>query len=202
MVEFMSDNFTDLQLDVLKELINIGGAHGATSISQLIGKPVNMEVPLIEIMAYEELYQKIMAEDQQVYGVMSQVYGDAGGVFLFALSVDSADLLTTMMMPTDIPKTDVLMESATKELVNIIVNSFLNAISKMLDVNLVSSVPLLRVEMFGAIISSLYMELEQYDEQVMVIRNEFFYLGDKLEAALYFIPKEGVLEKLFKAFGV
>uniref|UniRef100_UPI0028D61940 chemotaxis protein CheC n=1 Tax=Vagococcus salmoninarum TaxID=2739 RepID=UPI0028D61940 len=67
----MSDNFTDLQLDVLKELINIGGAHGATSISQLIGKPVNMEVPLIEIMAYEELYQKLMAEDQQVYGVMS-----------------------------------------------------------------------------------------------------------------------------------
>lgn len=198
----MDNHFTDIQLDVLKELINIGGGHAATSISQLIDKPVNMLVPMIEIMDYQELYTKIMAEDQLVYAVMSQIYGDAGGVFLFALSDDSTEAMTDMMMPESVVKTEVLKESATKELVNIMVNSFLNATSKVLDVNLVSSVPLLTIDMFGAVISSLYMAFDQYDEQVMIIKNEFFYLGDKMEASLYFIPKAGVLEKLFKSIGV
>lgn len=198
----MDKGFTEMQLDVLKELINIGGGHAATSISQLIEKPVNMLVPVIEIMDYQELYAKIMAEDQIVYAVTSQIYGDAGGVFLFALSGDSTEAMTDMMMPESVEKTDLLKKSATKELVNIIVNSFLNATSKVLDVNLVSSVPLLTIDMFGAVISSLYMAFDQYDEQVMIIKNEFFYLGDKMEASLYFIPKEGVLENLFKSIGV
>lgn len=194
--------FNPLQLDVLKELINIGGGHGATSLSQLITRPVNMSVPIIEIMAYDDLYAQIMAEDETVYGVVSQVYGDAGGVFLFALTEDATEMVTNMMLPSGINATPELKESAVKELVNIMVNSFLMAIGKELNLSIVSSVPMLQVDMFGSLISSLYLALNQYEEQVMIIKNEFLYEGDTLEASLYFIPNEGVLEKLFKLIGV
>ena len=51
-------------------------------------------------------------------------------------------------------------------------------------------------------ISSAYMALDQYDEQVMVIRNEFLYMDDKLDASLFLIPEVGMLDRMFKSLGI
>ena len=58
-----------------KELINIGGGHAATSLSKLLQQPIDMRVPEVEILAYEDLYQQIMAEDKEVHVVISQIEG-------------------------------------------------------------------------------------------------------------------------------
>jgi chemotaxis protein CheC len=198
----MIDKYLPLQIDAMKELVNIGGGHAATSISSLINTKVDMIVPLIEIMEYEELYARIMSEDKIVYSVTTQILGNGGGVFLFALPEESANQISQMMLLNSMEKTQELIESSIKELVNIIVNSFLNAISELLNIRLVSSIPNLTIDMFGSIISSLYMAYDQYDEEVLIIKNEFFYSGNQMDAYLYFIPETGVLEKLFKAIGL
>ncbi|MDR2277301.1 chemotaxis protein CheC [Vagococcus fluvialis] len=198
----MIDKYLPLQIDVMKELVNIGGGHAATSISSLINTKVDMIVPLIEIMEYEELYARIMSEDKIVYSVTTQILGNGGGVFLFALPEESANQISQMMLLNSMEKTQELIESSIKELVNIIVNSFLNAISELLNIRLMSSIPNLTIDMFGSIISSLYMAYDQYDEEVLIIKNEFFYSGNQMDAYLYFIPETGVLEKLFKAIGL
>lgn len=198
----MIDKYLPLQIDAMKELVNIGGGHAATSISSLINTKVDMIVPLIEIMEYEELYARIMSEDKIVYSVTTQILGNGGGVFLFALPEESANQISQMMLLNSMEKTQELIESSIKELVNIIVNSFLNAISELLNIRLMSSIPNLTIDMFGSIISSLYMAYDQYDEEVLIIKNEFFYSGNQMDANLYFIPETGVLEKLFKAIGL
>lgn len=198
----MMNAFHPLQLDAMKEMVNIGGGHAATSISALIKEPVDMTVPLIELMAYDELYQQIMSEEKKVYAVTTQVIGNGNGIFLFALTEQSAKEISSMMLPNGVEQTEDLMISAIKELVNILVNSFLNAISQLLDIQLLSSVPNLMIDMFGSIISSLYMAFDQYDDEVLIIKNEFYYSGNQLDAFLYFIPEIGVLEKLFKAIGI
>lgn len=201
-VTHMEKSINSIQIDALKELINIGGGNAATSISEIIDEPVNMRVPVIDIMDYEELYSTVMAEDKPVYAVMNQVYGDAGGIFLFSLTHEVVKTMTAMMLPKDIEVTSELEQSAIIELENIVVNSFLMALSKEINYNMLSSVPQLTVDMFGSIISSLYMEMGQFDEQLLIIKNEFLYLGDKIDASLYFIPYEGTLEKIFKSMGV
>ncbi|MGF2143957.1 chemotaxis protein CheC [Vagococcus fluvialis] len=198
----MIDKYLPLQIDAMKELVNIGGGHAATSISSLINTKVDMIVPLIEIMEYEELYARIMSEDKIVYSVTTQILGNGGGVFLFALPEESANQISQMMLLNSMEKSQELIESSIKELVNIIVNSFLNAISELLNIRLMSSIPNLTIDMFGSIISSLYMAYDQYDEEVLIIKNEFFYSGNQMDAYLYFIPETGVLEKLFKAIGL
>lgn len=194
--------FTDLQIDIIKELVNIGGGNAATSISQLISKPVNMTVPIIEILDYNQVYENIMMEDQMVNAVVTRMLGDAEGIFLFIVNDETADNLANMMMPEGIEQTIEIRDSAIKELVNTLVSSFLNATSKEIGRSLISSVPLLTKDMFGAILSSVYIESGQYDEDIMIIKNEFSYLGEKIESSLYFVPNPGVLEKLFKIIGV
>lgn len=196
------DNFTPLQLDLIKELANIGGGNAATSLSQLINKPTRMTVPTIEILDYNQVYKSMMAEETLVDAVIMKMLGDAEGLFLFVNTRESSYNLIKMMLDDHMEITDELFSSALTELVNILVSSFLNAVSKMIDVNLISSVPLYIQDMFGAILSSVYIESGQYDENVMIVKNEFFHQGNKIESALYFVPKPKVLESLFKTIGV
>lgn len=201
-IRLNKENYTPLQIDFIKELANVGGGNAATSISQLIKKPVNMTVPVIKIINYDELYETTMSEDTVVNAVIMKMLGDEEGTFLFVTSEGALNDLINMMLPEGIPLTDELSQSGIKELVNILVTSFLNAISKMVDINLISSVPILTMEMFGAILSSVYMESEQYDENIMIIKNEFLYRGDIIDSSLYFVPKPGVLANLFEIIGI
>lgn len=196
------NEYSPIQLDVIKELANVGGGNAATSISQLVDKFINMSVPTIDILDYNEVFSEIMAEDQMVIAVTLRMIGDANGNFLFVCTEENAEKLVKMMLPQGMELSHELEYSAVCELVNIVVTSYLNAISKMLDINLISSVPAIAVDMFGAILSSAYMESEQFDENVMIIKNEFIYEGDKVDSSLYFIPRPGVLDSLFKLIGV
>lgn len=195
------NEFSDLQLDIIKELTNIGGGNAATSISHLINKPVDMSVPTIKILNYNKVFEEIMPEDKMVNAVIMRMLGGGEGTFLFIMDEETSIDVVNMMVPDGIQLNEELSNSGIKELVNILVTSFLNSVSKMINVSFISSVPLLTKDMFGAILSSVYIESEQYDDNVLIIKNEFMYAGDKIEASLYFIPKPGVLTKLFNKLG-
>ncbi|WP_213016858.1 chemotaxis protein CheC [Desemzia sp. RIT 804] len=198
----MPSEFNTIQLDALKEVINIGGGNAATSLSQLINKPVQMTVPVIEVMNYEDLYQQVMSEETIVDTVMTRMIGQAEGMFMLVGLEEDMNHLASIMLPSDTEPDPEMIDSALKELANILVNSFLNSVTKLLDINLLTSIPLLTRDMFGAIVSSVYMESGQYDDTILILKNEFYYMGERMEAALYFVPKPGVLEKLFHLLGV
>lgn len=196
------NGYSYLQIDCLKELSNIGGGNAATSISQMIERPVEMTVPTIDILDYESVYSEIMPEDEIVTAILMKMYGDSEGMFLYIINDDFLDELSAMILQDQKNIDRDLKLSSVKELVNVIVNSYLNAITKMIDVNVISSVPILTTDIFGAILSSVYIESGQYDDKIMIIKNEFLYLGKRLESSLYFVPQPGVLEKLFKKIGL
>lgn len=199
----MEENrYTALEIDCLREVVNIGGGNAATSLSRLIDRPINMTVPIIEVLSYEEVYKNIMAEDEVVNTVIMNMIGDGEGTFLYVASVATMEGVAKMMMGSQDEMSEEIKNSAFLELVNITVSSFLNAVSKMMDVNLITTIPLQVTDMFGSILSSVYMETEYYDENIMIIKNEFSYNGNKIESSLYFVPRPGVLEKLFKILGV
>lgn len=202
LVSIVKSNYSATELDVLKEVINIGGGHAATSLSQLIDKPVHMTVPVIEMMDYAAVFEQIMPEETVIKAIIVRMMGDAEGVFLFTVDQQFSKDLVAMMLPENTPYSEVMADSALQELVNILVNSFLNAVMKLIDRNLITSVPIMIEDMFGAIMSSAYMEQSQYDDSIMIIKNEFYYLGDRLESSLYFIPKPGIIEKMLTALTV
>ena len=198
----IENEYTPSEIDCLKEVVNIGGGNAATSLSRLLNKRIDMTVPIIEVLSYEEVYKSIMAEDKIVNSVIMNMIGDGEGIFVFVASQESTSDLAKMMMMSYEEVSEEIENSALVELVNITVSSFLNAISKMINANLITSIPLQITDMFGAVLSSVYMETEYYDENIMIIKNEFSYNGNKIDTSLYFVPRPGVLENLFKILGV
>ncbi len=194
--------YSEIELDGLKEIVNVGGGNAATSISQMINSRVDMDVPEVEVMAYDELYQKIIADDVEIHAVLSKIVGDIDGALLFVISDESGQKIAKMMLGSDDNPSNEIIASAVTELTNILFNSFLRAIGDMLQIQLIASLPISRYDFFGAIISSAYMAFDHYDEQILVIHNEFTYNNESLDASLFLIPGEGVLDKIFKALGI
>lgn len=194
--------YSEIELDGLKEIVNVGGGNAATSISQMINSRVDMDVPEVEVMAYDELYQKIIAADVEMHAVLSKIVGDIDGALLFVIADESGQKIAKMMLGSDDNPSNEIIASAVTELTNILFNSFLRAIGDMLQIQLIASLPISRYDFFGAIISSAYMAFDHYDEQILVIHNEFTYNNENLDASLFLIPGEGVLDKIFKALGI
>ncbi len=194
--------YSEIELDGLKEIVNVGGGNAATSISQMINSRVDMDVPEVEVMAYDELYQKIIADDVEMHAVLSKIVGDIDGALLFVIADKSGQKIAKMMLGSDDNPSNEIIASAVTELTNILFNSFLRAIGDMLQIQLIASLPISRYDFFGAIISSAYMAFDHYDEQILVIHNEFTYNNENLDASLFLIPGEGVLDKIFKALGI
>lgn len=147
----------ELTSSALKEILNLGGANAATSLSQLIKKPVRMDVPTLELMEYIQVYQQILADDKEVKVIILKLIGGEGA-FLYVISPENAVELAHLMFPGSTEITPYLINSAMEELGNILVNSFLNAVMRVIDLNLITSVPLLRHDYFGSILSSVYLE--------------------------------------------
>lgn len=90
--------YSDTELDAIKEIINIGGGNAATSISQLVNQKINMRVPEISFFSYHELFKEIYLEDDKVQATISNFSGDYSGVFLLVIPDKSVGKLVKLLL--------------------------------------------------------------------------------------------------------
>ena len=68
----VSIDISEFQKDALKEYGNIGSAHAATSLSQMVGRSIEMNVPDMELAPISAL-RTIIDPDEPVAGVSFQL---------------------------------------------------------------------------------------------------------------------------------
>ena len=167
--------------DVLKELGNIGAGNATTALAQMLQCKVDMKVPQVRLLNFNEVGEVMGGEEQIVAGIYLAVEGDITGSMMFILEQEAAKSLVEKLM--GMPLQDGLDEmgiSALKEIGNIITGAYLNSLSQLTNLKMVPSVPDLSIDMLNAILQTMVMEeLQQccerlkppYDE----IANRFFY---------------------------
>ena len=72
------NELSSYQIDVLQEVGNIGTGNAATALSQLLNKKIDMSVPAINIISFDDIFSK-MDGDRVVMGVIVRVLGDKIG---------------------------------------------------------------------------------------------------------------------------
>ncbi|HII76788.1 MAG TPA: chemotaxis protein CheC [Methanolinea sp.] len=164
--------FSAEQLDALQELTNIGAAHAATALSQMLGCEIGMSVPEINIVDIGKV-GTILGEEVSTM-VLFQLQGDIpeGGFLILQFSDGSAVRTASMMcgLPdTDRPLGD-LDQSALLETGNIMISSFLCASSELLGIMLLPSPPVLVIDIAHAIIESLIAQMRVDADDVIVFQ--------------------------------
>lgn len=194
---------TELQLDALREIGNIGAGNSATALSQLINKRINMTVPQIDILPVDQIVSKIGSEDDMVVAVVLRVFGDAPGNVVFLLTMESAHRLIKMLTGEDVSgDLNEIQMSALEEVGNILTGAYLNSVVKLTGKTMISSVPAISVDMLLSLMSSIYIESEQFGEYMMSIDTKFSDGDRDIKGSIFYIPKPGSMEKLIESLGL
>ncbi|WP_243289855.1 chemotaxis protein CheC [Bacillus sp. FJAT-47783] len=202
-------NISSEKLDALKEVGNIGAGNAATALSHILQKKIYMNVPDAKVGSFEEIIDLIGSE-KEVVALYLRLDGDISGSMFFIMSVQNASeylnvLVGTTNICSDYEMTEI-ESSALKELGNILIGSYVSALSDLTNLYIYQSVPYLSVDMFGAIISHGLFELSPVSDQALiidtVIKDHEQHDHDFLKGHIFFLPNHEAYEKIFKKLEV
>jgi len=197
-------NVTQFQLDALREIGNIGSGHAATALSTLLQRRIEMSVPEVWAIPFEQVSAIVGQLDTTQAVVYVKVEGDAPGKAVFLFPVASAQIVVQALFGTDEARdlyTDEMAQSALKEVGNILVSSFLIALSQFSGIPLQPSVPALAIDMIGASLDAIFLEDGTLEDTVLFIDTQLSGIPE-IEGQFIFLPDDGSLKKLLGAIGV
>lgn len=197
---------TQIQLDALKEIGNIGSGHAATALSTLLSRRIDMSVPEVWAVPFENLDTVVGQLDTPQAVVYVKAEGDAPGKAVFFFPVESAKIVAQALLGIEKAEDvdvfgDEMVQSALKEVGNIMVSSFLIALTSFSGIPLQPSVPALAVDMAGAILDAILLEDGSLDDNVLFIDTQLSGIP-QIEGQFIFLPNDGSLKKLLGALGI
>lgn len=204
------ESLTEYQLDTLKEIGNIGSGNAATSLSTLLNRKVDMTVPAVRVVGFDEMMDLVGGPDKIIVSVYLRIQGEAPGNMFFVLSPPEAEVFVKEMTGIDNfnlenPPFDEMGLSALQELGNILAGSYLSALSDFIKILLQPSVPLLHIDMAAAILTQGLMELSQESDYAIIIDtiiNEEGNSGEPIQGHFFLLPDPESFPKIFDRLGV
>ena len=198
-------DLSPIQMDALREIGNVGAGNSATALSQIINKRIDMNVPKVAMVPLEAVPDLVGGPDAIVVGVFLRVYGKAPSNILFLLPKDSAFYLVDTLMGKAHGETQTLNfmdESALMEIGNILAGAYLNAFFSFTKISMLPSIPALAMDMAGAILNVVLVQLGQMGDQALVIETEFLAEDDGISGHFFLVPDPGSLDTIMAAVGV
>lgn len=199
------DELNNIQMDVLKEIGNIGAGNAVTSLAKMINKKVDMAVPKVKILGFDKVSQILGGEEILVVGILLNVTGAISGSMMFILDINAARQLVNILLgDSEITNLEFneLELSALKEIGNILTASYLSALAGLTNLRIMPSVPELAIDMAGAILSVPAIEFGKVGDSVLYIETEFSEGVTKVFGDFLLIPDVDSYEVLLKALGV
>ncbi|UVI32520.1 chemotaxis protein CheC [Paenibacillus spongiae] len=193
------------KLDVLKEIGNIGAGNAATALSCLLDKPVDMKVPTVSLIPFEQVADKVGGFEQVVVAIYLRVEGDAPGNMFFLIHEDSAKKLLKNLLSIDVQEDASYSEmefSALSEIGNILAGSYLSSLADFTRLSMSPTVPAIAVDMAGAILSYGLMQYGEMGDSALLIDTKFMEDRESLEGHFFLIPDPDSFDKFFNALGV
>lgn len=195
----------DMQLDVLREIGNIGAGNATTALAKLVNAKIDMKVPKVALVDFPNLATTIGNEEDLMVAVLVTLSGDIKGMMMFMMDKKSTIFLIGQMLAgsgMEVGEDFGDMEmSVISELGNIISGSYLTALSSLLNMSIDMSIPYTAVDMAAAIISVPAIEFGKVGDEVLLIQTDF---GDDFDVNGYFIliPELESYGRILSALGL
>lgn len=203
MIKF--EDLSQSQLDILKEIGNIGAGHAATALSQILLERVQMTVPAVSITPLTKASEIMGGGEQPVVGIYMKVFGDAPGKIIFLFTQAEALLLIENVAgakhtsPHNFGEYEI---SALKEIGNIMTGAYLYALNSLTGLDYFSSVPAFACDMAGAILNTVLLDLGLMGDYSLLIETQFSLTHRQINGHFFLIPDPDSLELVLNTLDV
>lgn len=199
------EEMNEMELDILKEIGSIGGGNAATALSSMLNAKVNMALPQVEILGFNEAIDRLGDPEEVVAAVLVEMSGEIQGIMLFLVPQNFSDeVVFRMLGKTSAPLLELeeIDTSVLTEIGNIVISSYITALSSLTGVNVELSVPQLTVNMLGGIMSLPIAMMGQHSDKIMMVTGDFKIDEKALNSSMLLLPDVASLNILMKKLGV
>lgn len=195
------------QLDALREVANIGAGHAATALSQMVNQRIMVDIPEIKIVRLEDVGEILGPPDEIVSAVMMQLLGDVTGRTVQIFPWRTAVQLTSKLLSkesTEAPEDfGELEQSALKEVSNILVGAYVNALSEFMGLMLIMSPPALAIDTAQAVLATSYLNFGDHQEYVFAVTTRLgMDANSDLGAHFLLLPDDASLKVILRALRI
>ncbi len=203
------NNYEDLNemcLSALCEIGNIGSGNAASSLSAMLGQPININVPKISILDYGEVADNFGGPETMMVGLLLCMNGDVNGMMMFLLQKEFAHLTLNALLGEDLQDFSDVGEmelSAMKEIGNIMAASYVNAMASMTGLAVDITVPDICIDMVGAILSVPAIHYANISDKIIFIENKFSAeTVNDASSYVLMIPEVDSLNQIMTTLGI
>ena len=191
--------YSDLQLDALRELANIGSGNAATALSGLLGRPIDVSVPSAVALPLADAVDAAGPADALVTGVVLPVFGDLDAMVLLLFAPEDATELTGLLGCE--PGTEVAL-SALGEIGNILGSSYIGALASMVGMTLEPRPPATATDMLGAIVASVLVAEAHSTDFALLLDSALVVEGSECSFQFMLVPSADGVDELLSRLGL
>ena len=204
------DGMSPENLDVLREIGNIGAGNAVTALASLLGREIRMSDPVATVVDFDAISNILNGPETFIAGVLVDMTGDLAGYILLVLEMSNAYELVSMVLgeerepPENISAADFgeMETSALTEIANILIGSYLSSICSLADMNIQPSVPAIAMDMLGAIMSVAAIQYGQIGDSVLLMTTKFSDTEKDMAGHFFLIPDYDSYKKLMNSLGM
>ena len=191
--------YTDLQLDALRELANIGSGTASTALSSMLGRSVDISVPSAFVMPMAEAVGTIGDPEAEATGVVLGIVGEMPGSVLLLFTPKDAELMCGLL---GVEAGTEFGVSALMEIGNIVGASYINALGQMIGMDLEPTPPAAATDMLGAIVETVLAERAGAGDVALLLDSDLVVEGEDCSVSFLLVPDQGGVDQMLERLGV
>ena len=191
--------YTELQLDALRELANIGSGTASTALSGMLGRSVDISVPTAQALPFAEAVEAAGPAEQDITAIVLGIVGEMQGTVLLLVPPADADAMCRML---GVEPDDEFALSALGEIGNIVGTSYINALAGMTGIEMEPTPPATATDMLGAIVESVLAGAAMGGDVALLLDSNLVVEGEDCSIAFLLVPDQGGVELLLERLGL
>ncbi|MBO6301875.1 MAG: chemotaxis protein CheC [Ruminiclostridium sp.] len=199
------EDLNDMQIDVLREVGNIGSGNATTALSSMVGKMIDIQVPSVKVLGFNDAIEEVGGAEKIIAGILIRINGDVDGMIMFLFEQNLIALIVETFFgsaPQDILNLNEAEMSALNEMGNIMAGSYVNAISQLAGMTIDVEPPVMTIDMLGAIMSVPAIEMGEMGDQLLFIDNNMVIDSTSIQSKMLLLPTIDSLDHLLGKLGV
>jgi chemotaxis protein CheC len=192
-------HYTELQLDALRELANIGSGNASTALSGMLGRSVDISVPKAQALPLAEAVEAAGDAETEVTGIVLGITGEMEGTVLLLVPPADADAMCRML---GVEPDDEFALSALGEIGNIVGTSYINALAGMTGIEIEPTPPATATDFLGAIVETVLAGAAMSGDVALMLDSNLVVEGEDCSISFLLVPDQGGVELLLERLGL
>jgi chemotaxis protein CheC len=192
-------SYSELQLDALRELANIGSGTAATALSSMLGRPIDVSVPSALALPFADAVEAAGPLESEVTAVLLPIFGDFDAIVLLLFPPEDAETLCGLL---GVEAGTEFGLSALGEIGNILGSAYVGALGSLTGLELEPKPPVTANDMLGAIVSSVLATGAQESEVALMLDSALIIEGTECSLSFLLVPSSAGVHDLLSRLGL